>query len=60
MFVQVYGDNAIKKTAVCKWVNSFSEGKENVNAEERSGRPETSRTEEIIEKNVKKLREIVC
>jgi len=46
MLVQVYGDNAMKKTAACKWVKSFSEGRESVTDEERSGRPATSRTEE--------------
>jgi hypothetical protein len=28
MFVQVYGDNAMKNTAVYQWVNRFSVGKE--------------------------------
>jgi len=53
--VQVYGDNAIKKTAVYKWVKRFSEGRESVTDEERSGRPATSRTEE----NIAKIRQIV-
>jgi predicted transposase YdaD len=48
MLVQVYGDNAMKKTAVYKWVKRFSEGRENVTDEERSGRPATSRTKENI------------
>jgi len=30
MLVQVYGDNAMKKTTVCKWVKRFSEGRESV------------------------------
>jgi len=46
--VQVYGDNAMKKTAVYKWVKRFSEGRESVTNEERSGQPATSRTEENI------------
>jgi len=54
MLVQVYGDSAMKKTAVYKWVKSFSEGKESVTVEERSGRPATSRTEE----NIAKVRQI--
>ena len=45
MLVQVYGDNAMKKTAVYKWVKRFSEGRESVTDEERSGLPATSRTE---------------
>jgi hypothetical protein len=47
--VQVYGDNAIKKTAVYKWVICSSEGRESVTDEERSEWPATSTTEENIE-----------
>jgi len=46
MLAQVYGDNTMKKTTVYKWVKRFSEGRESVTDEERSGRPATSRTEE--------------
>jgi len=45
MLVQVHGDSAMKKTAVYKWAKRFAEGRESVTDEERSGRPETSRTE---------------
>ena len=55
MLVQVYGDNAMNKTAVYKWVKRFSEGRECVTDEERSGRPATSRNEE----NIAKVRQIV-
>jgi len=55
MLVQVYGDSAMKKTAVYKWVKRFSEGRESVTDEESSGRSATSRTEE----NVTKVRQIV-
>jgi len=55
MLVQVYGDNVMKKTAVYKWVKRFSEGRESVTDEERSGRPATSRTEE----NIVNIRQIV-
>ena len=48
MLVQVYWDNVMKKTAVYKWVKRFSEGRESVTDEERSGRPATNRSEEII------------
>jgi len=37
MLVQIYGYNAMKKTAVYKWVKRFSEGRYNVTDEERSG-----------------------
>jgi len=55
MLVQVYGDSAMKKTAVYKWVKRFSEGRESVTDEERSGRPATRRTEE----HIAKVRQIV-
>ena len=55
MLVQVYGVNAMKKTAVCKWVKRFSEGREIVTDEEESGQTATSRTEE----NITKSRQIV-
>ena len=56
MLVQVYGDNAMKKTAVYKWVKRFSEGRESVTDEESSGQPATSRTEE----DIAKVCQIVC
>ena len=55
MLVQVYGNNVMKKTAVYKWVARFSEGRESVTDEERSGRPATSRTEENIFKKIVKF-----
>jgi transposase len=57
--VQVYRDNAMKKTAVYKWVKRFSEGRECVKEEGRSGRPVTSNTEENIEKLIKLCVKIV-
>jgi len=53
--VEVYTYNTMKKTAVYTWVKRFSQGRENVTDEERSGRPATSRTEE----NIAKIRQIV-
>jgi hypothetical protein len=50
MLVQAYKDNAMKKTAVYKWVTRFYEGRASVTDEERSGRPAVSRTEESIAK----------
>ena len=47
----------MKKTAVYKWVERFSEGIGSVTDEERSGRTATSRTEEIIAKVRPILRE---
>ena len=48
MLVKVYEDNAMKKTAVYKRVKRFSEVRDSVTDEERSGRPATSKTEENI------------
>ena len=59
MLVQVKGDNAMQKTAVYKWVKRFSEGRESVTDEERSGQPATSRTEENIKKFIKLCMKIV-
>jgi hypothetical protein len=47
MLVQVYRDNAMKKTVVYKWVTRSSEGRGSVTDKERSA---TSRTEENIPK----------
>jgi len=48
MLVEVYGDSAMRKISVYKWVKRFSKGRESVTSEERSGRPATGRTEENI------------
>jgi len=55
MLVQVYGDDAMKKTAVYKRVKRLYEGRESITDEESSGRPVTSRNEE----NIAKVRQIV-
>ena len=57
VLVQVYGDSAVKKTAVYKWMKRFSEGRESVTDEERSGRPATSGTEENVAKICQIVRE---
>ena len=46
---QVYGDTALKKSAVYNWFSRFKNGQETED-DQRSGRPSTSRTEEMIEK----------
>jgi hypothetical protein len=50
MLVQVYGDNAVKQTAVYRWVIRFSPGRGSVTDKERSGLPATSRIEENVAK----------
>jgi hypothetical protein len=53
--VQVYGDNAMKKTPVYKRVTHLSEGRASVTDEGRSGRPAMNMTEE----NIAKVHQIV-
>ena len=57
MLVQVYWDNAMKKTAVYKWVKRFSERRGSVTNEERLGQPATSGTEANIAKVCQIVRE---
>ncbi|PNF33405.1 hypothetical protein B7P43_G04183 [Cryptotermes secundus] len=47
---QVYSDTALKKSAVYDWFSWFKNGQETLEDDKRSGRPSTSRTEEMIEK----------
>ena len=47
---QVYGDTALKKSAVYDWFSRFKNGQETLEDDQRSGRPSTSRTEEMIGK----------
>jgi len=57
MLVLVYGDNAMKKTAIYKWMKRSSEGRESVIEEERSGRPATMK--KTLQKFVKLCVKIV-
>jgi hypothetical protein len=45
---QVYGDTALKKSAVYDWFSWFKYGQEMLEDDQLSGRPLTSRTEEMI------------
>ena len=47
---QVYGDTTLKKSAVYDWFAGFKNGQETLEDYQRSRRPSTSRTEEMIEK----------
>ena len=47
---QVYGDTALKKSTVYDWFSQFKTGQETLEDDQRSGRPSTSRTEEMIGK----------
>lgn len=52
---QAYGDGALSKVQVFKWFKTFSNGRESVKGESRSGRPSTSRNDE----NVKRIETLV-
>jgi len=47
---EVYGDTALKKSVVCDWFSQFKKGQETMEDDQRSRRPLTSRTKEMIEK----------
>ncbi|PNF43072.1 hypothetical protein B7P43_G02720 [Cryptotermes secundus] len=47
---QIYGDSALKKSAVYDWFSRFKNWQETLEDDQRSGRPSTSRTEEMIGK----------
>lgn len=52
---QAYGDSVLSRAQVFRWFKAFSEGKESMEDEPRSGRPSTARTDE----NVDRIRELV-
>ncbi|KAG5344749.1 MOS1T transposase, partial [Acromyrmex heyeri] len=54
MLTVAYGEATLDRSNVYRWYKMFSEGRENVNDEERAGRPSTSTTDENIDE-VKKI-----
>ncbi len=48
MIQKVYGDSAVHRAAVFHWYNVFSEGRESIRDEQKSGRPTTTKTLENI------------
>ena len=59
VLVQVYGDSAVKKTAVYNWVKRFSEGRESVTDKERSERQQQAELKKTLQKFVKLCVKIV-
>jgi len=47
---QVYGEDATGRTQVFDWFHRFKEGRTSAESDPRSGRPSTSRNEEMIAK----------
>ncbi|XP_011051621.1 PREDICTED: putative uncharacterized protein FLJ37770 [Acromyrmex echinatior] len=54
MLTVAYGEATLDRSNVYRWYKMFSEGREDVNDEERTGRPSTSTTDENIDE-VKKI-----
>ncbi|UYV60688.1 hypothetical protein LAZ67_1001909 [Cordylochernes scorpioides] len=48
MLIVAYGEATLDRSNVYRWYKMFSEGREDVNDEERAGRPSTSTTDEKI------------
>ncbi|UYV83793.1 hypothetical protein LAZ67_X000145 [Cordylochernes scorpioides] len=48
MLTVAYGEATLDRSNVYRWYKMFSEGREDVNDEERAGRPSTSTTDEKI------------
>src|ERR1700753_291045 len=48
MLTVAYGEATLDRSKVYRWYKIFSEGREDVNDEERAGRPSTSTTDEKI------------
>ena len=53
MLVQVYGDNAMKKTAVYKWVKRFSDGREIVTMKRDQDGQQQAELKKTLQKFVK-------
>jgi len=47
---QAYGEDAVGRTEVFDWFRRFKEGRTSVKSDPLSGRPSTSRNEEMIAK----------
>ena len=49
MLTVAYGEATLDRSNVYRWHKMFAEGREDLNDEERAGRPSTSTTDENID-----------
>ena len=47
---QAYGEHVLSRSQVFKWCKAFSEGRESIKDEPRSGRPSNSKADNNVEK----------
>ncbi|KAJ8941803.1 hypothetical protein NQ318_015928 [Aromia moschata] len=50
ILLHVYGDSVFSSAQVFQWFKAFSEGRESIEDEPRSGRPSSSRTDENVDR----------
>ena len=50
ILIKAYGESAMSKTRVYEWYKRFQDGREDVEDDERPGRPSTSTTDKTVEK----------
>ncbi len=55
MIQKVYGKSVVHRTAAFRWYDTFSEGRESIHDEQRSGRPMMTRTR----KNIARIADIL-
>ena len=53
---EVYGNDTMSRTRLFEWHRRFKEGREEVEDDQRSGMPSTSRTDENVERVRQKVR----
>ena len=53
---EVYGDDTMSRTRFFEWHRRFKEGREEVEDDQRSGRPSTSRADKNVERVRQKVR----
>ena len=53
-----YGDNILLKRTVYEWIKTFKKGRTSAKNEDRSGRPTSSTTDDIIEEVNKNIRRV--